>query len=88
MVDERTKIVPGHGPLAVKADLMDFHEMLSTVNETVSGLVKQGKSVGETVAAAPTKKYDSQWGNGFLKPEQFVKLIYQGKTEPVAKQAA
>jgi glyoxylase-like metal-dependent hydrolase (beta-lactamase superfamily II) len=88
MVDDQTKIVPGHGPLATKMELADFHNMLASVNETVSALVKQGKSVGEAVEVAPTKKYDAKFGSGFLKPADFVKMLYQGKTELAAKAAA
>jgi len=78
-VDDQTKIVPGHGPLAKKADLQAFHDMLAAINATVSSLIKQGKSADEVVAAAPTKNFDAQWGNGFLKPEMFVQMLCQGK---------
>ena len=86
-VDGQTKIVPGHGPLATKADVQKFHDLLADVNESISTQIKQGKSVTEVVAAAPTKKYDAEWGNGFLKPEQFVKMLYQGKTDPAMRAA-
>ncbi len=81
MVDDQSQIVPGHGPLATRINVDDFHNMLVGVNETIDAHVKQGKSVAEVVAAAPTKEYDAQFGNGFLKPEQFVKMLYQGKKQ-------
>ena len=81
IVDDQTQIVPGHGPVSTKIRVADFHNMLVGVNETISAHVKQGKSVDEVVAAAPTKEYDAQFGNGFLKPEQFVKMLYQGKKQ-------
>lgn len=81
MVDDHTQIVPGHGQVSTKVQVADFHNMLVGVNETIDAHVKQGKSVDEVVAAAPTKEYDSRFGNGFLKPEQFVKMLYQGKKQ-------
>jgi glyoxylase-like metal-dependent hydrolase (beta-lactamase superfamily II) len=87
MADAQTKIVPGHGALATRADVQKFHDVLADVNEAVSALVKQGKTVDEVVAAGPSKKYDAEFGNGFLKGDQFVKMLYQGKTE-LAKKAA
>ena len=68
--------------------MADFHNMLASVNETISAMVKQGKSVDEVVAAAPTKQYDAQFGNGILKPDAFLKMLYQGKTELQEKKAA
>ncbi len=88
LVDDQTIIVPGHGPIAKKADLVAFHQMLADVNDAISPMVSQGKSLKEVLAAGPTTKYDAQWGGGFLKPEAFVTMIYQGKTQLAGKKAA
>jgi cyclase len=88
MVDAQTKVVPGHGTMATKEDVQKLHDLLADVDSAVSALVKQGKTSEEIVAAGPCKKYDAQWGNGFMKGDQFVKMLYQGKTELAAKKAA
>jgi cyclase len=88
MADTQTKIVPGHGPLATRVDMVAFHDMLAQVNESISGMINQGKSADELLASAPTSRYDSKFGNGFMKPDMFVKMLYQGKTELSAKKAA
>jgi cyclase len=80
MVDAQTKIIPGHGPLSNKAELQEFHDVLVGVNENVSKLVKEGKPLDQVVAAKPTAKWDDKWGKAFLKPEQVVAMLYQGKT--------
>jgi glyoxylase-like metal-dependent hydrolase (beta-lactamase superfamily II) len=87
MTDAQTKIVPGHGPVATKADVQKFHDVLADVNGSVSALIKQGKTADEVLAAGPSKKYDAEFGNGFMKGDQFVKLLYQGKTMGAAKAA-
>lgn len=76
LVDDKTKIIPGHGKLATRADLSAFRDMLATVSERIKKLIAQGKSIDEIVAAQPTKDFDATWGNGFLTPEQFVRMSY------------
>jgi cyclase len=76
MVKDDTRIIPGHGPLASKADLKTYRDMLVGVRDGVRPLVDAGKTSAEVVAAKPTAAYDAKWGGGFFKPEQFVALVY------------
>jgi cyclase len=76
MVDAKTKIVPGHGPLADRAALQRYRTMLADVRDRVSALKKAGKPVAEAQAAKPTAAYDAEWGSGFMKPDDFVALVY------------
>ena len=39
---------------------------------------QQGKSLDETVAAAPTADYDTKWGNFFINGKTFTALAYAG----------
>lgn len=73
-----TKIIPGHGPLASRKDLVAYRDMLEDVRARIGALVAAGKSVDEVQAAHPTAAYDAAWGNGFLKPAQFVSILYAG----------
>ncbi len=77
MIDDRTRVIPGHGPLSDKAGLAAFRDMLVGVRAAVADLVAQGKSVEEAIAAAPTAPWDAQWGGSdFMKPERFVRIVY------------
>lgn len=82
LVKDNTKIIPGHGPLATPKDFRAFRDMLVTVRDRVAKLVKDGKSADEAVAAQPTKDLDEVWGKGFLKPEQFVRVVYMDLSRP------
>jgi cyclase len=62
--------------------------MLSDVSERISKIYKSGKTVDQALAAAPTKKHDERWGKGFMTPENFVKLIYQGKSGQAGTKAS
>ncbi len=78
-VDGKTRIIPGHGPMATRDDLRPYRDMLAAINDRVSKLVKAGQTLEQVIAAEPTKPYDEKWGKGFLKPADFVRLVYNGK---------
>ena len=71
-----TKIIPGHGPLASKADLKAYRDMLAAVSGNIRGQIKAGKTLEQVIASKPTAKYDAVWGKGFLAPEKFVEMLY------------
>ena len=76
-LDDFTKVIPGHGPLSTKSDLRAYREMLSKVSANIGRLIKAKKTLEQVVAAKPTREFDAVWGNGFLKPDQFVELVYR-----------
>jgi glyoxylase-like metal-dependent hydrolase (beta-lactamase superfamily II) len=76
MVDNETKIVPGHGPLGNKEDLRKFRDMMITARARVQKLKSAGKSLDESVAAKPLADLDSVWGKGVLSSDAFVHVIY------------
>jgi glyoxylase-like metal-dependent hydrolase (beta-lactamase superfamily II) len=75
--DANTKIIPGHGALANKADMQRFHDMLVKVRANIQSLIDQGRTEDETFAAKPTAEFDATWGQGFMNPEQFTRFAYQ-----------
>jgi glyoxylase-like metal-dependent hydrolase (beta-lactamase superfamily II) len=74
---EGTKIIPGHGPLATKVELKAFRDMLATARDRVAALVKAGKTLEQTTAAKPLADLDAKWGQGFLKADAFVSILYK-----------
>src|SRR6266852_3405768 len=48
-----TKIVPGHGPVATKSNLQEFHDMMVTARDRVKKLFDEGKTEQELLAADP-----------------------------------
>ena len=76
MLDDTTKIIPGHGPLSGKRDLREYRDMLAMVAARVERMVKAKKTLRQVIAAKPSKDFDAVWGNGFLKPDQFVEIVY------------
>jgi glyoxylase-like metal-dependent hydrolase (beta-lactamase superfamily II) len=76
MVDNDTKIVPGHGPLGNKSDLRNFRDMMVTSRARVLRLKSSGKSLEEAVAAKPLADLDAVWGKGVLSSDAFVHVVY------------
>lgn len=78
LADAKTKIVPGHGPLASLEDLKGYRDFLATTYERLGKLHKEGRSVEEAVNARPLKDFDEKLGKGFLPPDKFVRCTYLG----------
>ena len=74
--NETTKIVPGHGPLATKADLATFREMLVTSHDRIKKLFDEGKSEAEVLAAKPLADLDATWGNNPAHAEGHTRNVY------------
>lgn len=70
-----TKIVPGHGTVVNKTDVLAHRDMAIAVRDKVAALVKQGKSADEIVAAKPTSDYDGKVPQGATTSERFIRAI-------------
>ena len=77
-VTEHTQIIPGHGRVGGRAELVAFRDMLMDVRAKVAALKAQSKSLEATIAAHPTAGYDEKWGTGVIGPALFTALVYRG----------
>ncbi len=76
MAGPKTRVVPGHGPLATTEDLKNYLGFLELMLERFGKLKEQGKTADEVVAENPSKEFDEKLGKSFLKPEQFQRITY------------
>lgn len=76
MAGPSTRIIPGHGPVADRGKLQQWHDMIVTVRARVKKLVAEGKSLADVQAARPTGDFDAAFGKGFISGAQFVEVIY------------
>lgn len=76
-VNPGTKIVPAHGPVADRAALTRYQDMLVTVRDRVQKLKMGGHSETEIVAAKPTADLDATWSQGYVQPDAFVSMVYK-----------
>jgi glyoxylase-like metal-dependent hydrolase (beta-lactamase superfamily II) len=75
MANDTTKIIPGHGPVATKADLAAYRKMLSEIVAKVDAGVKAKKSLEQIKAARPADGYDVK-ADGFITADGFVETVY------------
>jgi glyoxylase-like metal-dependent hydrolase (beta-lactamase superfamily II) len=75
-VSDKTRIIPGHGPLATKADLAVYRDTVKTLRDRIAKLKAEGKTRDAVIAAKPTAEYDAKWGQGFMKPDVWTGLVY------------
>lgn len=82
-IDERTKIIPGHGPLATKADLELARDVLKDVRARVAALIAAGRSEDQAAAEIDLSDYED-WGKGFISAERITRIVYRSlKQGPV-----
>ena len=77
-IDDKTIVIPGHGPLSNKSQLTAYRDMLATVAQRIRALMQDGKTLDEIQATKPTADFDPAWGNGFLKPQPWVEMVWNG----------
>ncbi|MGD0850064.1 MBL fold metallo-hydrolase [Bradyrhizobium sp.] len=76
LVNAKTRIVPGHGPLADKTVLTEYRTMLMTARDRMAKLVKEGKSEDDVVAAKPFADLDAKWAPTELASKNFIRVVY------------
>lgn len=81
MVDDETVIVPGHGALGNKADLVKFISIITELRDKVAAMIEEGKTLEEVQASGFSKQYDEAMGNGFINPERFAEILYNSLTK-------
>ena len=71
VTNDQSKIIPGHGVLSTKKDLIDYKNMLVTVRNRIADGIKQGKTLQQIADSDPLKGYVAVFDKFF-----FVQAIY------------
>ena len=80
LADENTIIIPGHGPLASKADLQVAVDMLIDAEAKVKALLDAGKTQEEILAANPLAMYHEKWNWYFITTEKMTQTLVRSLT--------
>ena len=70
----QSKIIPGHGPLADRARVQAYHDMLVVMRDRMRKEVAAKHTIDVVLASKITTDYDTQWPNG---RERFLRILYQ-----------
>lgn len=86
--NKETKIIPGHGALATRADLAESIAMLKGVEAAVAKAIAEGLTSEDAIKADILAAYKETWGKGFINAERMISFAYQDMTRLVAAKAA
>jgi glyoxylase-like metal-dependent hydrolase (beta-lactamase superfamily II) len=78
MAGADTVVIPGHGPVGNRAQLIEFRDMLVAIRAKVAALKAKGNSLEQVLAAKPTASYDAKWGTSVINGPLFTSLVYRG----------
>jgi glyoxylase-like metal-dependent hydrolase (beta-lactamase superfamily II) len=75
--NDKTVIIPGHGPISNRQELGDYRDMLQTVTGRIKTLLSENTSLAQVQSDRPTANFDETYGGGFITSEKFVEMLYQ-----------
>jgi cyclase len=80
---DRTLLVPGHGRVLDKIDLLEYRDMVTVIRDRIQDLIDQGKTLEQVKAANPTLSYRRRYGSdsGPWTTDRFVELVYRELTQ-------
>lgn len=81
LCDEETQIIPGHGPLTNRPQLVAYLDMLTRARAAVAAAMDQGDDLATIQAAHPCAEWDEALGQTWLTSDQFVQSIYDSLNE-------
>jgi cyclase len=85
MVDNGTRIIPGHGRVSNDRELRKWRDMLATILDSVKTLVTSGKSLEQVKQARPTKEWDDDFPKSFVTSDHVVEEAYRAVTAEPAR---
>ncbi|MGL6042571.1 MAG: MBL fold metallo-hydrolase, partial [Sandaracinobacteroides sp.] len=81
LADAETKIIPGHGEVAGRADVIAFRAMISEIVGKVEAGIAAGKSLAQIQAEKPAARWDTN-PNAFVSGDAFVASVHASLTQP------
>ena len=76
-INDETVVIPGHGPISRKADLMKSIALLKDIRTRVQALIDDGLDENAAVAADPLSDLNDEWAWGFISGERMTRAAYQ-----------
>ncbi len=76
IIDDETKIIPGHGPLATKADVQGFHDLVASSIEHIEGAKSSGQTLEEIQSAGLPTEFEEYGKGGFIPEGTWIEFVY------------
>ncbi|PHR61264.1 MAG: MBL fold metallo-hydrolase [Robiginitomaculum sp.] len=75
-IDNKTIVIPGHGPITNKKELTQYHAFLDGMLSKVSKQKAQGKTLEQIQAMKLTRDYDAIWDGGMISADIFIAELF------------
>ena len=75
LASAKTRIIPGHGPLGSRDDLVAYRDMLAAIAGRIRKMIRDGMKLEEITASKVTADFDGVWGKGFIPPHKFAEMV-------------
>jgi cyclase len=72
-----TKVVVGHGPLAHRPDIQEYHDRLVTSADRIKTLFDEGKSEQDVIAMMPLADLDKKWARNKQNAVDNTRSVYE-----------
>lgn len=80
LVNDETQIIPGHGPMASKADLQKYHTFLTTVRQRIVDHITNGREMDSLDPDMVVEGY-AEWSWGFINAERFTNIVFNSLSD-------
>ncbi|WP_394975636.1 MBL fold metallo-hydrolase [uncultured Croceitalea sp.] len=77
IIDDETKIIPGHGRVANKSDLQNYKEVILKLRKRVVKARAAGNSLEQVQKLGLSKEWDATHGQGFINADRIMEFIYK-----------
>ncbi len=85
LVNDETKIIPGHGPLGDTAQLKASLDMLQRVRAKVAAAISNGLDIDAMLESKPLEELNKTWEKGFIRGDAILRTVYEELAEKPAK---
>ena len=74
MTDENTQVIPGHGPMSNRAELIAYRNTIGEAVTRIRALRGSGSTLEEAKAAKPLDSFER--GEGFISADRFIEAVW------------
>jgi glyoxylase-like metal-dependent hydrolase (beta-lactamase superfamily II) len=82
IANDQTVVIPGHGPIGRRADLVRYRDMLAGLRDRVRVEMRRHRSLDQIKALRLADRYGP--ADGFISPDRMIETIYQSLSHPPA----
>jgi len=76
LADENTTIIPGHGPIASRGDVLDTIDILELAQQRLSNLKQDDRTLEQALAVEPLSDIEQDWGGFIFTADEWIEMVW------------